>query len=87
MAQVVSCRTFKGEERVCFRVSHQFRICGVQSDTGRALSKRCSISPVSIIPPWALILIYHPGMSNRPVGGRSSETWSHPIDMNNDNGM
>jgi hypothetical protein len=20
-------------------------------------------------------------MNNRPVGGRSSETWSHPIDM------
>jgi hypothetical protein len=25
------------------------------------------------------------GMINRPVGGRSSETSSHPIDMNNNN--
>jgi hypothetical protein len=25
-------------------------------------------------------------MKNRPVAGRSSETWSHPIDMNNNPG-
>jgi hypothetical protein len=25
------------------------------------------------------------GMNNRPVGGRSSETWFHPIDINNMN--
>jgi hypothetical protein len=24
-------------------------------------------------------------MNKRPVGGRNSETWSHPIDMNNNN--
>jgi hypothetical protein len=23
------------------------------------------------------------GMKNRPIGGYSLETWSHPIDMNN----
>jgi hypothetical protein len=23
------------------------------------------------------------GMNNRPIGGRSSETWCHPIDINN----
>jgi hypothetical protein len=32
-----------------------------------------------IIPPWLSIVIYHLGMNNTPVGGRSSETLSHPI--------
>jgi hypothetical protein len=27
------------------------------------------------------MLVYHVGMNNRPVCGRSSETKSHPIDM------
>jgi hypothetical protein len=36
--------------------------------------------PVDIILPWSM-LTYHRGMNNRPVGGRSSETLSHPIDM------
>jgi hypothetical protein len=38
-------------------------------------------SPVNIVPPWLSMLIYHLGMNNRPAGGRSSETSSHPIDM------
>jgi hypothetical protein len=29
--------------------------------------------------------IYVPGMNNRPVGGRSSETSPHPIEMNKKN--
>jgi hypothetical protein len=33
-----------------------------------------------IIPPWFYMLVYHLGVNNRPVGGRSSETYSHPID-------
>jgi len=40
-------------------------------------------SSVNIIPLWLSIFIC--GMNNRPVGGRSSETSSHPIDMNNNN--
>jgi hypothetical protein len=36
---------------------------------------------INIIPAWFSMFLYHLGMSNRPVGGRSSETWSHPIDM------
>jgi hypothetical protein len=36
--------------------------------------------PVDIILPWSM-LTYHRGMNNRPVGGRSSETLSHPINM------
>jgi hypothetical protein len=35
-------------------------------------------SPVNIFPPSLSILIM-----NRPVAGRSSKTWPHPIDMNN----
>jgi hypothetical protein len=38
--------------------------------------------PVIIIPPWLHTYIIC-GMNNSPVGGRSSETSSHPIDMNN----
>jgi hypothetical protein len=41
-------------------------------------------SPVSIIPPWlspySYIILE---MNKRPFFGRSSETWSHPLQMNN----
>jgi hypothetical protein len=36
---------------------------------------------VDNIPPWFSISIYHLGMNNRPVGGHSSQTLSHPIDV------
>jgi hypothetical protein len=44
-------------------------------------------SPVSIIPPGLILTlgISLRGTNNRPVGGRSSETLSHSIDMNNNN--
>jgi hypothetical protein len=38
-------------------------------------------SPVSIIPPWFSAHIYHLGVNNKPVGGCSSEMYSHTIDM------
>jgi hypothetical protein len=38
-------------------------------------------SSVTIISPWCSMLLYHPGINNRLIGGRSSETKSHPIDM------
>jgi len=41
------------------------------------------ISPVSIIPQSLSVLAYHLGRNKRPVGGCSSETQSHTIDMNN----
>jgi hypothetical protein len=28
-----------------------------------------------------MVLYTHLGINNRPVGGRSSETWSHPMMM------
>jgi hypothetical protein len=37
---------------------------------------------VGIIPPWFTMLRYHLGINNQPpVGGGSSEMWSHPIDI------
>jgi hypothetical protein len=37
--------------------------------------------PVDIIPPLFSVLIYHLGDEQIPFGGRSSETYSHPINM------
>jgi hypothetical protein len=40
--------------------------------------------PVNVIPPWLSVLIYNLGMKNNgTAGGRSSETSSHFIDMDN----
>jgi hypothetical protein len=47
----------------------------------RVLVDESGVFPVDIMPLWISMLIYHLGMNNRLVGGRSSETWSHPIDM------
>jgi hypothetical protein len=33
------------------------------------------VFPVNIIPPWLSMVIYHLGANNRPIGGRSSETF------------
>jgi hypothetical protein len=52
---------------------------------GHDLLRVLRLSPVDIIPPWLFVLIYHLGMNNRLVGGRSSETWSQLIDMDNNN--
>jgi hypothetical protein len=51
--------------------------------TGIDFSPNSSVSPVNIIPPWLSTLVYHLGINNRPVSGRSSETQSRTIDMNN----
>jgi hypothetical protein len=40
------------------------------------------LSPIDIVTPWLYILVSPGGGGeNRSVGGRSSETWSHPIDI------
>jgi hypothetical protein len=54
---------------------------------GKVFFRVLQLSPVNIIPPWLTMFIYHQGMNNRPVGGRSSETSSHPIDVNINNKM
>jgi hypothetical protein len=43
--------------------------------------KNQEINPVDITVLWFSILTYQMGMNNRPVGGLTAETWSHPIDM------
>jgi hypothetical protein len=54
--------------------------CGICGGNGTGFSlNSLFFCPVNIIPPWLSMLIYHLGL----VGGCSSETYSHPIDMNN----
>jgi hypothetical protein len=80
IAQAVSCRALTAKARVHTRVS-PCGICGGQSGTGTGFSQNSLVflsisfyhgSPYSYIS-W--------GMNNRRVGGRSSETSPHPIDM------
>jgi hypothetical protein len=53
---------------------------------GQVFLRVLRFSPVSIILPWLSILISYMWMNNMPVEGRSSQTQTHPIDMNmNDN--
>jgi hypothetical protein len=81
MAQAVSRRVLNVETRIHLQVNP----CGIVDKVavGQAFIRVHRYSRViSIIPPWPFILIYHLGMNNRPVGGRSSETQSRPIDMN-----
>jgi hypothetical protein len=40
----------------------------------RFYSELFQFLPVSIIPLWLSIVIYHLGVNNRPAGGHSSET-------------
>jgi quinol-cytochrome oxidoreductase complex cytochrome b subunit len=39
-----------------------------------ALVDESGVSPVDIVPPWFSMFMYHLGMNNWPVVGRSSET-------------
>jgi hypothetical protein len=50
---------------------------------GHFFSEFFGFSPVNIIPPWLSILISCGGMNNSPIGGHSSPTDSHRINMNN----
>jgi hypothetical protein len=68
MAQAVSHWPLTAETRVRSRVS-PYGIYGAQSNNGAGFSPS-SFFPVSIIPPWLLILIYNMGMNNRPIGGQ-----------------
>jgi hypothetical protein len=74
MAQAVSRRA---EVRV-----NPCGICGGQSGTGAGFSPTSSVFPCQHNSTLALYSHITWGMNNRPVGGRSSEIQSHPIDMN-----
>jgi hypothetical protein len=80
MAQAVSRRPLTGEARVRAQVS-PCGICGLLSDTRTGLSEFFGFSlsiPFHHGYPYSHVIW---GMST-PVGGRSSETQSHPINMN-----
>jgi hypothetical protein len=82
MAQAGSRRRLTAEAGVCARLT-PYGTCVGQSGTGTGFSQSSSVFLINIIPPWLSTLIYHLRMNNGPVDGRSSETQSHPIDMNN----
>jgi hypothetical protein len=76
MAQTVRCWTLITEAQVCASVSP----CGMwwmKWYWDRFFSKFFWF--YLVIPPGLSILIYHLWMNNRPAGGHSSETWSHPL--------
>jgi hypothetical protein len=62
-----------------FVVSFASSSCFAGRVAREILEKYQEFTPVDVIPPW----FFTWGMNNRPIGGCSSETWSHPIDMNN----
>jgi hypothetical protein len=82
LSQAVTSRPLTTEALVRALVN----LCGIygrQSVPVTGLSRSSSVFPVSIIPPWLFILIFHWGMNNRLTDGRSSETFSHPFDVYN----
>jgi hypothetical protein len=77
MAQVVSRLPLAAKDRDLARVS-PCGICGGQSGIGRGFLRVFRFLSVGIIPSRLHTHIIL-GITD---GGRSSETWSHPIDMN-----
>jgi hypothetical protein len=84
MAQVVSRRLFTAEAWVRFRVS-PCGICDGQSGTGTGFSCEFFGFPLSISIHCDPIVIQYIiwRMNSRPANGRSSETRSQHIDVNN----
>jgi hypothetical protein len=86
MAQVVSRRPVIGKAGfVPWSVHVGFVVDKVAQ--GQFYLRVLRFSPVNIIPPLLSVLVYRLGMNNMPVGGRSSETSSHLINMNNNNNI
>jgi hypothetical protein len=81
MAQAVRRRLLTAKARVRAWIS-LCGICGGQSGTGTRISQISSVLPVNIIPPRLSVFMCYLGVNNSLVGGRSSETPSHHIDMN-----
>jgi hypothetical protein len=81
MAQAVSRRTLTAEAVVRARVN-PCGICGKQSGTGTGFSPSCSVFPLSISFRRRSRNSYHLRNEQLYVSGSSSDTWSHPIIIN-----
>jgi hypothetical protein len=82
VAQAGSRWTFTAETSVRARVN-PCGIFGRQSGTGTVHSPSSLVFPLSIFHRGSPHSYLTWGMNNRSTGGRSSETQSHPFDMNN----
>jgi hypothetical protein len=80
---VVSRRPLTAEARVRAPVS-PCGICGGQRVT-EVFLRVLRFSSIRIIPPWLHTRISSGEMKTNPVRGHNSETWSHSIDINNNN--
>jgi hypothetical protein len=70
MAQTITRQPVTAEARVFSRASP----CLMGNVTlEQVITRILRVVPLKIIPPWLSILIYHLGMNNRPLRGRSSE--------------
>jgi hypothetical protein len=82
MAQTVNRRPLTAEALFRAPVS-PCGICGTQNGTGAGFCQSCSVFPCQ----YNSTVILHThiiwGINNSSVGSRSSERWSHSIDMNN----
>jgi hypothetical protein len=81
VAQVVSRRPHIMGARIRVRVIPNY-ICTGQSGTGTVSLPVLRFFPVTVIPPGYRAQYIILGMNKRPVGGRSLERQSHPIDKN-----
>jgi hypothetical protein len=82
MAQAVSHRPLTAEARVLTQFTPR-GICIEYSGTDTCFCQSSSVFPCQYKSTAALHTRIIWGMNNRPVGGRSSETWCHHIDMSN----
>jgi hypothetical protein len=82
MDQAFRCRHLTAEARGRFWVT-ACGICSGQSGTGTDSSKSSPVFPCQYYSTVALRIHIIWRMSSRPVGVRSSETSSNPIEMNN----
>jgi hypothetical protein len=83
MPEAVRSRPLTADARVRAQFS-QSGICGGRSGTGAGFSQRSLVSSRHY---HSIVVLhthlYHMGMNNGLVSGRSWETPSHPVDMNN----
>jgi hypothetical protein len=86
MARTVSRRPLTAEARVHARASPR-GICGDIVALGQVFLRFLRFSPVNVSPPWLSILIIIWGLNSTPFGGHRSKTSSHPIDIDQNNGL